>query len=115
MPVRIRSARCFGVYASADADGDTIAASESMTRWPHSRQNFADGGSSVRQFEQVTTRRGYPCTRKKEALLVCLADAPPTEYPCATAPTGAVKEGGSPCTGHERPTWAGRPSPLPRS
>ncbi len=55
--VRIRAARCFGVYASGDAGGDAIAAPAGVTRSPHSRQNFADAGSSVRQFEQLTTRR----------------------------------------------------------
>jgi hypothetical protein len=55
--LRTRSARCFGVYASGDADADTIAAPEGVTRSPHSRQNFAEGGSSARHFEQLTTRR----------------------------------------------------------
>jgi hypothetical protein len=61
--MRIRSARCFGVYASGDADDDTIAAPEGVTRSPHSRQNFADGGSSVRQFEQLRTRRAPHSTQ----------------------------------------------------
>src|SRR3989442_13046499 len=67
LAVRIRSARWLGVYASGEADGDTVAAPDGVTRAPHSRQKFAEEGSSVPQFEQLTTRRA----RTPGTLLAC--------------------------------------------
>jgi hypothetical protein len=53
---RISPISAYIAVASGDGDGDTTAAPEALTRAPHSRQNFADTGSSVPQFEQLITR-----------------------------------------------------------
>lgn len=45
------------LYCSSLTFSSTVAAPAAETRAPHSRQNFAEGGSSVPQFEQVTARR----------------------------------------------------------
>src|SRR4029453_7137320 len=54
--VRIFSARCFGVYDSGDANLTSAVGCEA-TGSPHSRQNFAPAGSSLRHFVQLSATR----------------------------------------------------------